>query len=205
MSRSALSMRQESRPGWRHRSCGSKERRRPRSRGSGNIVGHNGAPGERCLQRRHAQGFIARGRGIDRRRGCKAREVETSVCGPRIATDVLLGRRLSHRREWECAEPATVCSAPTMQTGKRMNVLRQQTDLLPRVDQAADRKHGIVFVDIGIKKNRISSGIDDRLAPRPRIVSRDQRVEHPVRRRNHGIRARNAAHQQFPDTTSASA
>ena len=67
----------------------------------------------------------------------------------------------------------TVCSAPTMQTGERMRVLRQQKHLLAGVDQAADGEHRIVFADVGIKENGIAAWVDHFVALRPGVAGAD--------------------------------
>ena len=77
-----------------------------------------------------------------------------------------------------------------------MDVLGQQKDLLARIDQTADRKHGVVFADIRIKKNRVASGIDDGSPSRP-AVRRNQSVKHARRGRNHRVRRSDATDNRF--------
>src|SRR5437899_12044609 len=59
-----------------------------------------------------------------------------------------------------------------------MRLLCEQRNLLTRIEQAADGKHGIVFASIRIEKNRIPAVVDDLLASGLGITGMDE-VEHP--------------------------
>ena len=71
-------------------------------------------------------------------------------------------------------------------------MLREQIDLLAGVDEASDRKHGVLFADVGIEKDGIASGINHCLAARAGVGGA-KRVEHPGRRCDQSISGRDPA------------
>src|SRR5690348_16081122 len=76
-----------------------------------------------------------------------------------------------------------------------MRVLREQEDLLARIDEAAYGQHRIFFADVWIEEYRIASRIDHGITSRPCVAGTNQ-FEHPRRGCNHRIRSGNSANDR---------